>query len=711
MLIPEHGVRLLSADVPQRYVSAGTLQVFAIGTPSSPDSATSTGIVACYSLQQAIQASRQSHIIVSLGTSLPDLDSFADVTEQLSGQDFLLVRCSGGNVPIGSLPVVSYLVFPRNLLSGFAAEEAYQSFSSLVSALSSLARRTSLPVVREVAKEAEGFEADLPQQPIAEFSAAPTHTYLADEGRLVEHVIAERDDANTPTRPLLSLCMIVRDNEAIIRECLESVRPWVDEIVIVDTGSQDQTARIARDCGANIFHFPWCDSFSAARNESLRLANGEWLFWMDSDDTISPHNGQKLRHLVEGPHPSDRLGYIMQVACLGSEDELNTDITIVDHVKLFRNRPGLRFEGRIHEQILPAIRRERGSVEWTDIVIEHTHGARSNEQRQHKHQRDLQLLDLENTERPDHPFTLFNLGMTYADMGRYEDAVSVLSRSILVGNPQDSQVRKTYALLACSLISLNRLHPAQEVLTKALELFPDDQELLFRRGICHQVAGNYREAAVSYHAALKASSERAFRSIDRGIGGYKCRHNLALTLQALGDMDQAREQWRQAISEEPRFAPAWRGLIDLELAENRTHVAYDLLREMREIDGLSIAVSLAAIEVFRFDHQDDRADDLLEQQFERFPENRAIAEQYAQRMFALERWSAAERALLAQSRLAPSDPAVYHNLAIVYLNQKQYFASRIYAQQALSIAPQRHETRDLLNTIDEFFDEHAAIKR
>ena len=86
--------------------------------------------------------------------------------------------------------------------------------------------------------------------------------------------------------PKLSLCMIVRDNASTIAACLESIRPWVDEMIVVDTGSVDETPRIVESFGAKLFHFPWCDDFSAARNESLRHATGDWLFWMDSDDTI-----------------------------------------------------------------------------------------------------------------------------------------------------------------------------------------------------------------------------------------------------------------------------------------------------------------------------------------------------------------------------------------------------------------------------------------
>src|SRR5262249_12818802 len=99
--------------------------------------------------------------------------------------------------------------------------------------------------------------------------------------------------------PRLSLCMIVRDNESTIRGCLESIRPWVEEMIVVDTGSLDATLQICQEFGARVFHWAWRDDFSAARNESLKYARGKWIFWMDSDDTIPAECGRKLRALAE----------------------------------------------------------------------------------------------------------------------------------------------------------------------------------------------------------------------------------------------------------------------------------------------------------------------------------------------------------------------------------------------------------------------------
>ena len=103
-------------------------------------------------------------------------------------------------------------------------------------------------------------------------------------------------------RPRLSMCMIARDSARTLCAALDSIRPWVDEMVVVDTGSVDATPAMAAACGARVAHFAWCDDFAAARNQSLRLATGEWLFWMDSDDTIDAADGQALRALADAAH-------------------------------------------------------------------------------------------------------------------------------------------------------------------------------------------------------------------------------------------------------------------------------------------------------------------------------------------------------------------------------------------------------------------------
>src|SRR5262249_33980822 len=101
-------------------------------------------------------------------------------------------------------------------------------------------------------------------------------------------------------RPRVSLCMIVRDEEANLPACLASAADLVDEVVVVDTGSTDRTREVAARFGARVFDFPWVDDFAAARNESLRHATGDWVFWMDADDRLDEDNRGRLRGLFAG---------------------------------------------------------------------------------------------------------------------------------------------------------------------------------------------------------------------------------------------------------------------------------------------------------------------------------------------------------------------------------------------------------------------------
>jgi glycosyltransferase involved in cell wall biosynthesis len=111
-------------------------------------------------------------------------------------------------------------------------------------------------------------------------------------------IICFRDNVMANGKPTLSLCMIVRDAERSLGAALASAKPFVDEMVVADTGSVDQTREIARDCGARVSNFAWCDDFSAARNYSIGQATGDWILWMDADEVLPPESGRVLREAI-----------------------------------------------------------------------------------------------------------------------------------------------------------------------------------------------------------------------------------------------------------------------------------------------------------------------------------------------------------------------------------------------------------------------------
>ncbi len=385
-----------------------------------------------------------------------------------------------------------------------------------------------------------------------------------DESPLVD--IAPGGGLLLKRRPIvLSLCMIVRNSSKTLGACLESIRPWVDEMIVVDTGSTDDTPELAASFGARVFHYPWPDSFSIARNESVRHARGKWILWMDSDDTITPDCGRGVRELAYKEHDPSHLAFLMQVHCPGGEGELS----VVDHVKMFRNHPEIRFENRIHEQIIPSVRRLGGEVVWTDLYVVHSGSDQSPEAQARKRERDLYLLRLEEKERPNHPFTLFNLGMTYSDGGENAKAEPYLLRCIEHSRHGEAHIRKAYAILASSLTMLRRMLEAEEACRKGLELYPLDDELRFRMAIVLHEKGSLAEATSFYEDILERHEERHLTSVCVGIRGEMSRRNLAVIYKDMGKYRDAERQWRAILAENPNHKVALQGLEELKQARRK----------------------------------------------------------------------------------------------------------------------------------------------
>jgi glycosyltransferase involved in cell wall biosynthesis len=168
--------------------------------------------------------------------------------------------------------------------------------------------------------------------------------------------------------PGVSLCMIVRNEEKHLPDGLASVTGIFDQIVVVDTGSTDTTRQVAQRYGAEVYDFPWVDSFAAARNECLRHARHQWVLWLDADDRLDEENRDRLKQLVANLG-DERDAYALKVR--SALDPAASAFRLLDQVRVFRNRPEIRWDYRIHEQILPAVNRAGGGVRWADVVIYH----------------------------------------------------------------------------------------------------------------------------------------------------------------------------------------------------------------------------------------------------------------------------------------------------------------------------------------------------
>ncbi len=384
------------------------------------------------------------------------------------------------------------------------------------------------------------------RNPGTDFRSEIPDSRISEEG---EDGLSTGASSLSPREVKVCLTMIVRDEENNLPRCLESVRGLFDEIVVVDTGSTDRTVEIARSFGARVFDFVWVDDFAAARNAALARATGDYAFWLDADDVVELSQRRNLEVTLARLRKGEQTGYVVRCACDPSPDGTGGE-TVVDHIRLFPLRPDIRWTYRVHEQILPALRRANVPVQWTKLTVRHT-GYVDLGLRSRKLDRDTRILVQELEERPDDPFTLFNLGSISSERQDWNGALGFLRRSLAGSAPTDSIVRKLFALIARAHQMLGDSQAALHTCSEGLQLDPADAELWFRKAVVHRHRGESPAAEQCWRRILTLQRPDQFCSVDQGIFGHLTRRNLAVLAAERGDHAEAGRLWREVLAECP----------------------------------------------------------------------------------------------------------------------------------------------------------------
>jgi tetratricopeptide (TPR) repeat protein len=240
---------------------------------------------------------------------------------------------------------------------------------------------------------------------------------------------------------------------------------------------------------------------------------------------------------------------VVRCACDPSPDGSGGD-TVVDHIRLFPRKPNVRWTYRVHEQILPALRRANVPVRWTDLTVRHT-GYVDQALRARKLERDQKILQAELTESPSDPFILFNLGAIAIEQKDWAGALGYLQRSLAGSAPSDSITRKLYALIARAYQMMGNTHEAIRTCTDGLTIDPEDAELWFRKGIVHRHQGEPSKAEACWRRILELRRPEKFASVDMGIYGHLTCRNLAALAAERGDHEEQTRLWTKVLAECP----------------------------------------------------------------------------------------------------------------------------------------------------------------
>lgn len=303
--------------------------------------------------------------------------------------------------------------------------------------------------------------------------------------------------------PKLSLCMIVRNESAHLDTCLDNIKNIVDEIIIVDTGSDDDTKDIALHHNAHVLDLEWTDDFSKARNHALCQATGDWILVLDADETISLSDHHHLAKLLDN---RDADAYSLTQRTYGSklrhasyvyrgtdsykESRSYTGWIASNLVRLFRNKPNYRFRYRIHEVIEPSIVSSGGSICHCKIPIHHYNYERDEKQIEAKLMRYIKLGLLQIEDTPSDPKPYLEVSQVYLQFDRYPDAERILDNAVAI-SPANPDI---YDLLSTLYLHTNRPTEAQQALEKGLTYRPNDIEMLNKMASASLAIGTFKAA-------------------------------------------------------------------------------------------------------------------------------------------------------------------------------------------------------------------------
>jgi tetratricopeptide (TPR) repeat protein len=332
----------------------------------------------------------------------------------------------------------------------------------------------------------------------------------------------------------LSAAIIVKDEADRLDACLSSLRGLVDEIVVVDTGSSDGSVAVAQRHGAVIAHQPWQGDFAAARNRSLDLVSGDWVLYVDADEQVEGDFARARRRLDAADDcVAFRVRFVPKVAW-----------TPFRELRLWRNRPDIRFRNRIHETVVPAIdavaEREHLRVEpFDELTIQH-YGYEGD--RADKRARDEPLLLAELARRPDRPFVYDHLARVYEAAGDGQRAVETWKAGIVTARARDHihpDDRQLYIDLIHHLLANGVIDDELEALvTEARERFDRTPTLELAAARLAFATGRPREALEPLDWLVGLDDEAIIAtgaSYDQRVFGEWAWGLLGLCCFALGD--------------------------------------------------------------------------------------------------------------------------------------------------------------------------------
>lgn len=333
----------------------------------------------------------------------------------------------------------------------------------------------------------------------------------------------------------ISLAMIVKNEEDVLRECLNSVRSIVDEIVLVDTGSEDNTINIAKEFGANLYRLDWGNDFSLARNFAAEKCTGDWILVLDADETVCVGNKETLINFaVDNPNG---IGKIEILSKFLENDEVSFS---KEWVSRFYPK-GILFKGYVHEQLDTTNPRINMSFR-----VNH-----SGYFKKDKSERNLQLLFKELENDPGDHYILYQIARTLHVAKRYLEASEYFERCYKLNEDNHIYTKSFIILYIYNTINTGNFSMGLNIINRYKAKYLKSTDFNFVCGIFYM---NLILSDInSYSKYINLIEESYLRCLDigekedetvLGLGTYKAAYNLGVFYETTGDISRAKEYYK-----------------------------------------------------------------------------------------------------------------------------------------------------------------------
>ena len=342
--------------------------------------------------------------------------------------------------------------------------------------------------------------------------------------------------------PTISLCMIVKNEEEVLGRCLSSVRDLVDEIVVVDTGSEDSTKDIAKQFTDKVYDFEWIDHFGAARNFAFSHATCDYIMWLDADDVILPEDAAAFKALKETLDPS--VDTVMMKYHIAFDEQGKPTFTYYRE-RVVRNCPRARWEGAIHEVITPF-----GKIMHAPIAV--THRRKGN----NDPQRNIRLFE-KLIERGEvlTPREQFYYARELYYNARFQEAVTVLETYLAEDKGWVENKIEACRVLAQCLNSINEPERAHQALLLSFSFDAPRAEICCELGFHYFVKQQYEQAIQWYKSALLCSRKDTSGAFTlEECYGYLPHLQLCVCYDRLGQLELAIAHNEEAAKIRPQAA-------------------------------------------------------------------------------------------------------------------------------------------------------------